>query len=381
MACVTKKRGQWAVDFYDQYGKRRLKMLPKGATKTQARKLLREIEDQVGKGIFMPTKKVPTFAEVSRDWIEHKRLNLRETTWEVYEGHVRSHFHDLDTLKINRISTVTVEKFIRVRQSRGMNINTLRKILVTLNQIMAYAVRHNYVDHNPVRDAERPRSRGKEGSDEDRIMILTPPQIMALLDLVKNRKYRMLFMMATFTGARQGELLGLKWSDADWDNSQIYIQRTFNKGRFFATKTKGSRRRVDLGPRVLSELRKWRLACPVNDLDLIFPNDAGGPINHNNMYRRQFIPALKAAKLPRIRFHDLRHTYASLMIERGENLKYIQTQLGHTNPTVTMNVYAHLMAPTNQEAARGLEETVFGTDGDQMETNQENGMAGEEVRT
>jgi len=75
---------------------------------------------------------------------------------------------------------------------------------------------------------------------------------------------------------------------------------------------------------------------------------------------------LEAANLPRIRFHDLRHTYASIMIEQGENLKYIQTQLGHSSPTVTLNVYAHLMKPTNQEAACRLENAIFGSDGSKM---------------
>jgi hypothetical protein len=91
MACVTKKKGKpgrWCIDFYDQHGKRRLKVLPEGTTKAEARDVLRDIEDQVGKSMFMPTKQVPTFSGVARDWIEHKRLNLRETTWEIYEGHV-----------------------------------------------------------------------------------------------------------------------------------------------------------------------------------------------------------------------------------------------------------------------------------------------------
>ena len=374
MACVTKKHGRWAVDFYDQHGKRRLKMLPKGATKAKARELLRDIEEQVGKGTFMPTQRIPTFAKVARDWIEHKRLNLRETTWEVYEGHVRNHFRDLEGLKINRINTVLIEKFIGARQAQGMNISTLRKILVTLNQIMTYAVRHNYIDHNPVRDAERPRDRGGEGEGEEKIKILTPSEISAFLAKVEDQKYHVMFMAAIFSGARQGELLGLKWNDVDWEKSQIHIQRTFNKGRFFTPKTKSSKRKIDLGPRMMEELRKWKLACPANKLDLIFQNNNGNPINYSNIINRHFRPALQAAGLPTMRFHDLRHTYASLQIEKGRNIKYIQSQLGHSTPTVTWNVYAHLMKSANQEAACDLEDMVFGTNGDQMETKTKKGI-------
>ena len=109
----------------------------------------------------------------------------------------------------------------------------------------------------------------------------------------------------------------------------------------------------------MTELKKWKLACPKNELNLVFPSEAGTPIDHHHMVSRVFGPALTKASLPSIRFHDLRHTYASLLIEQGENIKYIQTQLGHSSPTVTLDIYAHLMKPTNQEAACRLEKTVL----------------------
>ena len=110
---------------------------------------------------------------------------------------------------------------------------------------------------------------------------------------------------------------------------------------------------------MMTELKKWKLACPKSNLDLVFPNDAGRVIDDSSMLRRHFHPALKNADLPTIRFHDLRHTYASLLIEQGENIKYIQTQLGHSSPSITMDVYAHLMNSTNQVAASRLENTVL----------------------
>ena len=119
---------------------------------------------------------------------------------------------------------------------------------------------------------------------------------------------------------------------------------------------------------MMAQLKMWQKVCPETELDLVFPNNAEQPINHNNLVNRYYHPALEAAKLPIIRFHDLRHTYASLLIEQGENIKYIQSQLGHSTPTVTLNVYAHLMKPVNQEAACRLESMLFETNGDQMET-------------
>ena len=125
---------------------------------------------------------------------------------------------------------------------------------------------------------------------------------------------------------------------------------------------------------MMAELKRWRLACKPSELNLIFPNGAGEPLNHNNMVSRYFNPALKEAGLGHVRFHDLRHTYASLLIEQGENIKYIQSQLGHSSPTVTLNVYAHLMKPVNQTAALKLESSIFGT-GHKMVTSNEKGVA------
>ena len=228
-------------------------------------------------------------------------------------------------------------------------------------------VRHRYISYNPVRDIERPKSRSKV--KKQMIRVLTPIEINDLFQTEESLKYRTLFLLAIFSGARQGELLGLKWSDVDWENSQIHIQRTYNHYSWYDTKTATSNRRIDLGPLMMTALKKWKLGCPKNELDLIFPNEGGNPIDHDNMCRRYFKPALKKAGLKNLRFHDLRHTYASLLIEQGENIKYIQTQLGHSSPTMTLNVYAHLMRLYNQESAQRLENSVFESTDHNLFTN------------
>ncbi|MGO9534059.1 MAG: tyrosine-type recombinase/integrase [Syntrophobacteraceae bacterium] len=449
MAKVAKRRGRYVLDFYDHAGIRRRETMPEGTTKKRALEELRTREEQIARGTYLPEKKVPLFSEVAQDWIEHKKEKLRANTWEVYEGHVRNHFKDFNDLKINQITTAKVEKYITLKQAGKVPIGTIRKILVTLGQIFGYAVRHRYIDYNPLRDAERPRDPG-EGKKE--IKVLSPKEIKALLDNTADQKYRALFMLGIMSGARQGELLGLKWSDLDFAGNQLHVQRTYTKGRFFNTKTRTSNRKIDLGPAVIAELRKWKLACPPSELDLMFPNEAqypdgkpnGKPINYTNMVNRHFQPALKSvaakgldkcrkvkdlrngavaitckdhgfqpgekivihgtrnydgchfvlpgsapdlikiradyvaermkassmairemdttlfAELSRFRFHDLRHTYASLLIEQGENIKYIQTQLGHSSPMVTLTVYAHLFETSNQQAACRLECAVFG---------------------
>jgi len=335
----------------------------KGATKREAREEMRALEDQVSRGVYLPRSRVPLFSEVSKEWIEYKKAKIRISTWGEYKRQIEKHLQELDSIKINSITVATIEKFISKRQERGMNINTLRRILVTLNQIMNYAVRHRYIDHNPVREAERPRNSGNGMVKQEKAKVLDPSEIKKLVDSTEDCKYRMIFLLAAFTGARQGEILGLKWTDVDWEEGQIHIQRTYNHGRFFPPKSEASNRRVDVGPTVLKELRKWKLACPRNDFNLVFPSETGTPVDQHHMIPRHFKPALKKANLPKVRFHDLRHTYASLLIEQGEDVKYIQDQLGHSSPTVTLDVYTHLMKKRNPEAALRLEKAIFAPTG------------------
>lgn len=357
MACVTKRRGRYVIDYYDNQGKRRWTTLKEGTTKKKATEKLREIEEQLSRGTYVPEKKIPVLSELSKEWLEFKEPNVRASYLSTCDGVTRNHFNELDHLKVNRITTAIVEKWIRGNQEKGVHINTLRKAIMILNQIMAYAVRHGYTGYNPVRDAERPRDQGQ--AHKKKIRVLTPDEIKAFLDAVEDLKYKTLFKLAIMSGARQGELLGLKWSDVDGENNQIHVQRTFNNQRWYATKTATSNRRIDLGPGMMKDLKRWKLACPPNPMGLMFPNEAGGPINHSNMRSRYFEPALTSTGIGKVRFHDLRHTYASLLIDQGENIKYIQNQLGHSSPSVTLNVYAHLMKATNQEAALRLEKAIF----------------------
>ena len=270
---------------------------------------------------------------------------------------MENHFENIDDLKINRITIAKVEKFISDRRKYGVSLPTLRKVLITFGQVMKYAIRHKYIDHNPVGEAERPRDQGEEQTFD--IHVLRPTEINSLLGATEDEKHHTLFMLAIMSGSRQGELFGLKWSDILWKTNQIHIQRTYNNGSWYRPKSKASVRKIDLGPTVIKRLKKWKLACPPTELDLVFPNQSGNPLDHGHVLRKFFRPALEKAELPRVRFHDLRHTYASLLINQGENVKYIQKQLGHSKPSVTMDIYAHLMNEENPEAAKKLDDTIF----------------------
>ncbi len=366
MACVRYRRNRWVIDFYDQEGKRKWHTMPKGGTRREANEKCGEIEKQVRQESYMSVKDLPRFSEVADTWLASKEPNIRHTTYDQYKGHVENHLKPyFRKLKINQVNFDAIESFKAKGLSNGVTPPTLRKVLTTLGAILKYAVRMRYIDFNPASEVEKPRGKSIH-NEKDEILVFTPEEIRALLDAAGSQKDRTLFMTAVLTGMREGELLGLQWGDIDWVNRQVHVRRTYNHGRFYEPKSKAARRKIDLAPELVSTLKQWKLACPIGELDLVFPTEAGTPEDAANMLKRRFFPALRRAKLPKIRFHDLRHTYASLLIDQGENPKYIQTQLGHSSIQLTMDVYGHLMKDVNQEAATRLGSTVFGSDGSKM---------------
>jgi len=265
-------------------------------------------------------------------------------------------------MRINDINFEAIEKFKKNSIEQGITPPTLRKILVTLGAVLTYAVKMRYVEHNPIRDVEKPRGNSLR-EEQKEMVVLKPKEIRALLENATSQKARVLFMTGILTGARQGELLGLEWGDIDWRNSQLLIRRTFNHGKLMEPKSRASRRRIDLAPDLTHVLKEWKLASPYKeDSDPIFPSEVGTHWDAPHMLTRHYFLALKKAKLPRINFHQLRHTYASLLIDQGENLKYVQTQLGHSSIEVTVNIYGHLLKDQNPEAARKLERKIFSQD-------------------
>ena len=358
MAKVAKRRGRYVLDFYDQHGRRQWVTLPKGTNREDAQDRLLKIQNRLARGSYVPHGEVPKFKNVGQDWLETKKDNLRASTWKAYEGHLKNHFNMVDELRVNQITVAVVEKFMAERRRCGMILPTLKKVMITFGQVMRYAARHKLIDHNPVPEAERPRGQGREV--EKRIAVLKPAEIRRLIDAEANQKYKMLFTLAAMSGARQGELLGLKWSDVLWGSGQIQIRRTYNNRAWYRPKSKTSERNIDLGPAVMRGLKEWRFACPRTADNLIFPGELGGPMDQTYMKRHHFRPALKAAGLPPVRFHDLRHSFASILIEQREGLPYIQKQLGHSKPSVTLDIYAHLFDDHNPEAAGRLEAAVLG---------------------
>ena len=109
MACIAKRRDRYVIDYYDNRGKRRWQTLKKGATLKQAKDELRDIENQLARGIYIPVKEVPLLEKVASDWLEYKKANIRGSTWNMYRGHVENHFKNINNLKINPAPRVKTE--------------------------------------------------------------------------------------------------------------------------------------------------------------------------------------------------------------------------------------------------------------------------------
>jgi integrase len=195
--------------------------------------------------------------------------------------------------------------------------------------------------------------------------VLTPEQAKAFLEAAHDMRFEALFVLALLTGMRQGELLALQWSDVDLDEgflqvrtSLYYADRQFV---FTEPKTNNSRRTVVLPKLAIEALRrhrarlaKERLALGAvwsSEYDLVFPNTIGNPMDPNSLRRREFQAVLNKAGLPRIRFHDLRHTAATLLFAQLVNPKIVSEMLGHSDIAITLGLYGHVTPPMHQQAA------------------------------
>ena len=217
---------------------------------------------------------------------------------------------------------------------------------------------------------ERPRS----SRNRKEIRALSSEQARALLAAAQDLRNQALYVVAVHTGLRQGELLGLKWADVDLAGRRLSVRRalkvTDHGLDFGPPKNKASRRSVPLSKTAVAALRahkthqngeRLRLGDLWQDRDLVFPNRVGKPLDHNNLYYREYKPLLRKAGLgdEGFTFHSLRHTFATELFNQRKRPKIIQSLLGHSSITQTMDTYSHLLDDVGDDEIGGLDE-AFG---------------------
>jgi len=343
--------------------------VPPPNTYKHAEKLLTERLSQLNKGEYIEPKKT-TFREFKDIWVEkYAQGQVRPSTMTLYQGFFRNHLIPLfGNTKIAEIGVEDLQALKSSKLTEGLAPQTVKHMLRLMHQMLDHAVDWEYIRTNPAKKVKDPAIPRKE------MDCLTPDEVRLFLDHTPHRWY-ILFLTAITTGLRMGELLAMKWRNLDWDRQQYFVKEMLARKRegyeksFAATKTPGSAQPVDLTPTCLRLLRehkrrqaeeKDKAGEEYQDNDLIFATSRGTPLDHKNIVNRQFNPILKAAGLRHIRFHDLRHTCASLLIAQGESPKYVQKQLRHASIQITFDRYGHLFPDTNRKAARKLDETLFG---------------------
>lgn len=323
-----------------------------GPRKRDAERFKAEIEQQLHSGTYqeLPDITLDAFAE---QFLKAKSARVREKTLASYKGHLSRRIIPYFTgHKLKSLRPVDIENFLAYLLEQDIAPATAAKYLRTLKTVLKWAVQWGYLVKNPAEFVPMPRIPKKE------MDYLTPSEIERLIAATDER-YRCLIMTACYTGLRQGEILGLQWGDIDFVNKRIYVRRTWQESRFYEPKSRHSRRAVAIPDTLVQELKihqaRQAVELATNACNLVFPSEKGTPLDRHNLLSRILWPALKLAGLRRIRFHDLRHSYAAALISSGKNIKWVQKQLGHSSIMVTMDTYGHLLPDTEKNAAARLE--------------------------
>lgn len=161
-----------------------------------------------------------------------------------------------------------------------------------------------------------------------------------------------------YSGMRRGEVLGLTWDCVDFNKSIIKVRKALYKGVLSIPKTDCSIRDIQVPSKLIQVLKQYKKLAVENDLNLVFTQKNGKPLDADNLMNRRYRKILKLAGVKKIRFHDLRHTYASLLISKDLNIKYIQKQMGHSSFEVTMNTYAHLMPEVYEKSKQAIDKLI-----------------------
>lgn len=318
-----------------------------------------------------------TVEQFLTNWLEntHKQ-RIRPRTYERY--HEAIHLHILPALgryQVQKLTPQQVQAFYARESKRGLAPATVAYYHSVLHNALNTAVQWGLVARNVCDLVKPPRKQRFE------MQTLTIEQGQKLLDTLRGHKWEALYTLALATGLRRGEILGLKWQDIDLASGKIQVQRILS--RVLAgipeqkhiyveaePKTQKSRRSIEVAPFALTALRDHRVRQLEAKLkagtcweahDYVFCTSTGTHLNPNHVVD-EMKKLLKRADLPDIRFHDLRHSAASFLFAMEVHPKIVQELLGHSNISITMDIYSHMLPGMQQEAVKKLDQALKQTD-------------------
>jgi integrase len=302
-------------------------------------------------------------------WLEESmKGSVKPTTYENYSQLVRRHvIPAFGRTKLKNLTTDHIRRFRRRKLDEGLSTRTVQCLLFLLRKALQQTVEDGLIPRN-VAQGVKVSQVGKE-----EIRPLSPEQIKRFLEAANGDRFYALYVLAIHTGLRQGELLGLLWEDVDLESRTLCVRRTLSGaegGRpvFGAPKTAKSRRSVGLTQgavealerhRATQEEERSRLGPFWDNTGFVFRSTTSTPVNRHNLMNRSFKPLLEKAGLPRsTRFHDLRHTAASLLFSQGTHPKLVQEALGHSTIAVTLDVYSHMIPGMGDQVVTAMEDAL-----------------------
>jgi integrase len=307
-----------------------------------------------------------TVSEYLDRWLKDVRDTVRQSTYQGYEYAIRPHIRPaLGRIKLKDLSPAHAKWFYRDRLDSGLAPATVHKLHVVLHKALKAAVADGLVPRNVTAELKPPRITREE------INPLDAEQARRLLETAHGDRLEALYVLALNTGMRQGELLALKWDDVDLERSLVRVRRTLtrsDKGFVLGEpKTKKSRRTIRLTAGAVHALR-GHLSRQLEEMErmrslyepggLIFATETGTIINPSNLRNRSFKLLLRRARLRPIRFHDLRHTCATLLLSKDVNPKVVSEMLGHSSVSLTLDIYSHLLPDMQEKAVSAMEDVL-----------------------
>jgi integrase len=378
-----KNSGNWWI-FIDHQGRRKAKKIGK---KRVAEAVARQIEAKLVLGeLHLAEEKepqAPSFGEYAKSWIGLTVPSTCKTSTEmgyqsILDNHVLPVFGKNTVTGIQRLM---IKKFLMGKIKSGYAPSTVSHMKSCICGALNLAVDDGALAANP---AHRLGKVFKKKRSQDAIRPYTREELSNLLESFQTHfpaHYPQALTLAR-TGMRLGEALALQWDDIDFGGRLIHVQRTFSRGKIGPPKN-GKSRRIDMSQQLTKVLKEAKHQRKVETVargwgklpEWVFVNAEGFPVDINNWRKRVFYKAIEKAELRKIRVHDIRHTYASLMIQAGESLAYVRDQLGHHSISITVDIYGHLTPGGNKDAVDRLDDDA--TICNPSATNEKRAMANE----
>lgn len=323
-------------------------------TYDEARRLKRGSESDRDRGLLQPNTAI-TFVRYLDEWVERyhgQGRGFRENTRDEYRRLIQAHAHHYFSkrLKLTDVTTYELARFVdwlRDEDEQGRRIadSTIANVMMPLRSALATATREGLIRHNPSRGLVLPREPEQDHEDEEgSVKVFSREQLSALLAMAPE-PHKLLFEVLAGCGLRISEAAGLQRLHVLVNESppEICVRRALVKGRIGPPKSKYGRRDVPLAPRLARRLREQLGFDEQDSTALVFANEAGGPIDPNNLRRRVLKPLVQEVGAPWAAFHTFRHTFASMHLSNGTNIVQLSRVLGHHSPAFTMSRYTHLL--------------------------------------